>query len=216
MKKIVNLVSFNLKTYVFDIECICKETNAEIRYLGMPYHDNDATMYHFFRNAYPSQFQNVEFSEMGKYLKSDAKSSRGYYIRASWLSYQNACYIPNNSICENTEKEAQQILSKIYEWLEPHALTLIDFPRSVADDRKISVYENIVHQMAGQYNCTVINYVPYFEKEHQLEKSKEKGLQVPCICWKGVRDYKAKTLLEQVQQDERIYQSYIIGFINGR
>ena len=83
MKRIINLLSFDLKSSMFDIEQIQKETGADIRYLGIPYRDNDATMYHFFQQAYPSQFQHIEFSDMEKYLKSDAVFPKNYYTKAT-------------------------------------------------------------------------------------------------------------------------------------
>lgn len=77
---------------MFDLEQMNKKIEGNIRYLGVPYHDNDATMYRFFRRSYPSQFQGAEFLDMGKYVKSDAGSPEDYYTGAGRLFFRDACY----------------------------------------------------------------------------------------------------------------------------
>lgn len=220
--KTVNLISFDLKTYIFDIEHICKETGANIRYLGIPYQDSDATMYHFFQYAYPSQLQNIKFSDMGKHLKSDAPSSKNYYTEASQLSYQNICYLTRDLICKNTESETKYFLSKIYDWLNLDALTLIDFPRiitncnTISSNKKTQQIKYIIEQLDMRYNCIAVNYMSCLDKTHQTDISKAIALRTPYICWNGTRDPSAKSLLDQVQYDETDYQKRIIELINEK
>lgn len=216
MKRVINLVSFDLRTYMFDLEQMNKKIEGNIRYFGVPYHDNDMTMYRFFRCAYPSQFQSVKFLDMGKCVKSDAGSPEDYYTGAGRLFFRDACYITRNLLCKDAEKETRRVLSEIDEWLEPDALTLIDLPQITGDDRTTSFSKDVIQHMTMRYNCIVINYASYFEKEYQTEGIKAADLNVPYIHWKGIRNVKAKNLLEQAQYDEKMYQNHIVELINNR
>lgn len=144
MKRVINLVSFDLRTNMFDLEQMSKKIEENIRYLGVPYHDNDMTMYRFFRCAYPSQFQSVEFLDMGKCVKSDAGSPEDYYTGAGRLFFRDACYITRNLLCKDAGKETRRVLSEIDEWLELDALTLIDLPQITGDDRTTSFYKDVI------------------------------------------------------------------------
>lgn len=205
MKKIINLVSFDLRAYKFNVEQLSKETDADIRHIGIPCHDNEATMYQFFQSAYPSRFRDVESTGVGKYLVSDAPEAKNCYVGASQLTYRDACYIT---------KETQQVFPKIESWLEAYALTVIDLPGMAA--KETEKIKNIIAQMTARYNCIVVSYVPCFEKEQQTDTTETIDLKVPHLCWKGIRNEKAKTLLEQMQYDEQAYQDHIVGLMNKR
>lgn len=217
MKKRVNLISFDLRAYLFNVEQISEQSRTEIRYMGIPCRENDATMYHFFQKAYPSQLQNVPFADMKNCIESDAEPSKNYYVGAGRICFQNACYITRNVVCKDVEKETQQVLSKIYAWLEPDALTLIDLPKVVVKNEVASAnwsvqqIKSILEQMAIHYNCVAIQYQSCIENECRLD-----SIKIPYLCWNRIRDPKAKTILEQLQSDEMAYQEHIVELIQEK
>lgn len=141
------------------------------------------------------------------------------------LFYRNAYYITRitrNSTCEDIEKEIQRLLSKICDWLEPYATTLIELPgiaqesRTNAFDEKMTQIKCIVNQMAERYDCVAIRYEHSFEQKNQIDIIKEMKLKVPYMRWKSNCDSKTKTLSEQLQEDEIDYQKRLFAWIDQK
>ena len=101
-------------------------------------------------------------------------------------------------------------------------MTLIELP-GIVQERETNAFEKraaqikyIVNQMAERYDCVAICYVHSFEQKNQIDIMKGMGLKVPCMCWKGKCDSKARTLLEQLHEDEIDYQKQMIAWINKK
>lgn len=216
MRWVINLVSFDLKNCMFDLEQIGKESGAIVRYVGLPDCENDAAMDHFFQHAYPSDFKGIGFSEMKRYLQSDAEPSKDFYAGAGVLSYRNACYLTRTTAFQS--EETQKVLSQIEGWLEPGAQTIIDLPARVAEgwmdsaDKKVQQMREVVAQMAVRYPCIVVTSVSCMEKKVRQDTGIAEELKIPYLRWNGTC-IPGASLFEQAQQDEISYQNHIIALI---
>lgn len=216
MEWVINLVSFDLKNCMFDLEQIDKESGEDVRYVGLPDCENDAAMYHFFQRAYPSDFKDTAFYEMKRYLRSDAEPSKEFYAGAGVLSYRNACYLTRTTAFQS--EKTQKVLSQIEGWLEPGAQTIIDLPVRVTEgwmdsaDEKVQQVREVVAQMAVRYPCTVVTSVSCMEKKVRQDTGIAEELKIPYLRWNGTR-IPGASLFEQAQQDEINYQNHIIALI---
>lgn len=221
MDKAINLLSFNLQLYKFDIEKIASETGVQVRYVGIPLHDSDATMLNFFTQAYPTmQFEN-RCDKIKQYIQSDATPMDDFYIGATCLSYKDAYYLPQRP---RTSIESTRFIRKIEDCMIPGTFTLLDLPQIAAHDeankndsayRQLQMVETVLSELSPKYRCIAVSYTTRIKAPCQNNIEIRAGENVPRYSWKSGSELKVDSITELLSKEEADYQDHLITLIKN-
>ena len=221
MEKAINLLSFSLQLYKFDIEKIAKEAGVQVSYVGIPLHDNDATMLNFFTQAYPTmQFENRR-DKVKQYIQSDAAPTDDFYTGATRLLYKDARYLPRHSHADN---EPARLIHEIEGCMIPGALTFLDLPWIAAHDeanenapayKQLQMVETILSELNPKYRCVAVSYATRIKSPRQNNIEVRTAENVPRYCWESGPDLEANSITELLSKEEADYQNHLIALMKN-